>query len=140
MSHVRKLIVLAGMCVGIVVSTSTSAQMVDPELRKAVDARDQARNTRNIEVWSRLTTDQYVVTTETGELRSKADQLARFKAIPPDGAVDRRHDENFRTYGNTVVLTLTADGAAGPRRETHIWVKEGGQWKVAAVQITMVKK
>jgi hypothetical protein len=61
------------------------------------------------------------------------------KASKP-GPAERRHDEQFRSYGNTVILTLTVDTAAGPLRETHVWIKDGGQWRNAAVHMSLVPK
>ena len=48
------------------------AQTDDNALQNAIDAREAARDSRNLDAWSRLTTDDYTLVDESGMLHSKA--------------------------------------------------------------------
>jgi hypothetical protein len=57
-------------------------------------------------------------------------------------------DKKVRVYGNSAVLTATADTKAtlknndisGKYRIVQVWVKQGGKWKIAHMQSTKVQE
>ena len=59
---------------------------------------------------------------------------------------DEVSDMKVRVYGNTAVVTGTADGAGtmagkdtkGQIMFTRVWVKKGGSWQPVAFQQTLV--
>ena len=122
-------------------SIPLDAQAIDRELRQAIDEREAAFETRDLDRWSRYTADDYLLTTEAGTVRTKADQLASMRRNPASPAKrGSRREEAVHRYGDTVIFGLLVDSQAGPRREMHVWVKEAGHWKVAAVQVTLVAR
>ena len=99
------------------------------------------------------------------EAWGKAHSTANYTFVDPGGAVmtgdsNAEHqpkftaldisDQNIRVFGNTAVVVEKASvkGTAktpagdqsidGDYRVTRVWVKEGGQWKVASGQVTKI--
>ncbi len=123
----------------LVVSTSASAQQIDPEFTKAREARIEALGTGDQAAFERYTADAFSATGPTGRVEDKAQRVARAnKPVGQNGAA--REDETITPYGDdTVVLTWrTSNPRGGGMRFLEVWVTERGTWKVAAVQLTLI--
>jgi ketosteroid isomerase-like protein len=90
--------------------------------------------------------DDAVIIRRTGVLATKAQDIEALKsgAVKFDSLVDR--EKKIRIYGNVAVATLLASAKGliaslpihGDFRETRIWVKLKGNWKLALYQVTPV--
>ena len=113
------------------------AQSVDPAMEKALKARLAALAAGDEQSWGRYTTDDFVAVEADGQTKSKAQRMAEIKGNKAPRP--RSAEETLRAYGDTVIRTLRGEGQS-VRRMIEVWVKEGGQWKVAHVQFTQGAK
>jgi hypothetical protein len=120
------------------VPTVMTAQ-VPAELREAMRARDEAVAKADAATWDRLTTDDFTVVLPDGSLLTKAERLAQFKTqkattpAPPE-------QEQIKHYGDVFVRRALRQASTGDTWVLDIWVKDPKVWRVAAVQVTSVKK
>jgi hypothetical protein len=111
------------------------AAQVPVELQEAIRARDEATAKADAATWDRLTTDDFTVVIADGTLMTKAERLAQFKTQKALTPVPAQH-EQIQRYGDVFVRRYrNADAWI-----LAIWVKDGGGWRVAAVQVTTAKK
>ena len=112
---------------------------LDPELEAAMDARARSERERDADTFGRLTTDNFVLITATGQMVDKAARLAQLTTgRPRTEAVSGA--ERVRMFGeNTAIRTRLATRDGTEVRITTVWVKEDGQWKVASTQVTAVR-
>jgi len=122
-----------------VVAAVVYAQSPPPDLQKAREARSAAQNAGDEQGWARYTTDDFMVVNPTGDALTKAERMAAIKgnkvANPP-----AQTDLKWRVYGDAALETFVLTIPAGPTRFTTVWVKQGGMWKVANVQQTLITK
>lgn len=120
------------------IPTAMTAQ-VPAELREAMRARDEAVAKADAATWDRLTTDDFTVVLPDGSLLTKAERLAQFKTqkattpAPPQ-------QEQIKHYGDVFVRRALRQASPGDTWVLDIWVKDPKVWRVAAVQVTSVKK
>ena len=79
-----------------------------------------------------LIADDYVGTTQRGEVQNKEQYLA---SVAVNGDMVRSDDYKVRIFGNTAIMThrATVSGVRNIQfRSTHIWMKRGGRWLVVA--------
>ncbi|MBK7392410.1 MAG: nuclear transport factor 2 family protein [Chloracidobacterium sp.] len=79
-----------------------------------------------------LVADDYVGTTQRGEIENKTQYLAQFA---PNADMVRSDDYKVRVFANTAIMTHRAK-VEGVRnisyRSTHVWMKRAGLWQVVA--------
>jgi len=114
----------------------TVATPVDPDLEAAIRVRTEAERVRDLETFARLTVDDFTLTTARGEVLDKAARIEQLRTASRPNAV--RDDDRIRTYGDTALRTSRVVWEGQPMRFLTVWVKEQGQWKVAATQITPI--
>ena len=79
-----------------------------------------------------LIADDYIGTTQQGEIENKTKYLA---GVTPNSDMVRSDDYKVSVYGNTAVMTHRAsvEGVRNIKfRSTHIWMKRGGKWLIVA--------
>ncbi len=79
-----------------------------------------------------LVADDYVGTTQRGEIENKTQYLAQ---LAPNADFVRSDDYKVRIFGNTAIMTHrgTVEGVRNIQfRSTHIWMKRGGKWLIVA--------
>ncbi len=79
-----------------------------------------------------LIADDYVGTTQQGEVEDKSQYLA---SVVPNADMVRSDDYRVKIYGNTAIMTHrgTVEGVRNIRfRSTHVWMKRGGKWRIVA--------
>ena len=115
-----------------------SAQSVDPAFQKARDERNKSIQTADAAVYDKYSTDNFIVIDPLGNVRTLADQNARFKAQssrPPAAqaqAQPERMEERTDVYGDTIILNWAQKNNQGAiNRFTEVWVKQNGIWKCA---------
>jgi hypothetical protein len=94
------------------------------------------------------TTDDYTVIGGMGNVFSKSDAIQMRKSGDVKYSSIDVSDQKVRVYGNTAVLTATADlkgtvkdkDISGKYRIGQVWVKQGGKWKIAHMQSTKVQE
>ena len=85
-----------------------------------------------------LIADDYVGTTQRGEIENKAQYLA---SVVPNADMVKSDDYKVTIYGNTAIMTHrgTVSGVRNIQfRSTHIWMKRGGKWQIVAHHGSMV--
>ena len=79
-----------------------------------------------------LVADDYVGTTQRGELENKTQYLA---SIAPNSDTVKADDYKVTVYGTTAIMTHRAS-VSGVRniqfRSTHVWMKRKGKWQIVA--------
>lgn len=106
-----------------------------PDLRAAMGARDSALARVEATAWDRQTASTFTVVQEDGVMMTKAERLAQIRTQKPT-AFRPRIREHVARYGDAYVARYLDDG----KWILELWVREDGRWKVAAVQVTTVKK
>ena len=94
------------------------------------------------------TTDDYTVIGGMGNVFSKSDAIQMRKSGDVKYSSIDVSDQKVRVYGNTAVLTATADlkgtvkdkDISGKYRIAQVWVTQGGKWKIAHMQSTKVQE
>ncbi|MGE3465747.1 MAG: nuclear transport factor 2 family protein [Pyrinomonadaceae bacterium] len=79
-----------------------------------------------------MVADDYVGTTQSGEIEDKAKYLS---ALAPNADMVRSDDYKVRIFGNTAIMThrATVEGVRNIQiRSTHVWMKRGGKWLIVA--------
>lgn len=79
-----------------------------------------------------LVANDYVGTTQRGEIENKTQYLAQFA---PNADMVRSDDYNVRIFGNMAIMThrATVEGVRNISfRSTHVWMKRGGKWLIVA--------
>jgi ketosteroid isomerase-like protein len=130
-------------------SKSTRSGGVEAALEKRFRDYADALTKRDAATLDRIWTDDYVFINPRGELVTKAQRLdnlktgkTEFKAIDPQ-------PERTRVHGNVAVdvgrvrlegTKYAGQESSGEYRYMNVWVKQGNQWRMAANQITLIKK
>jgi uncharacterized protein (TIGR02246 family) len=137
----RRLLAIAALT--FVVSASAFAQAGDIE-KKIMDLEKQSREAAQRGDMSFLdshATDDYMSTTAWGTVRMKADAMEDLKTGALKYASIQVDDPKVRVYGDDVAIVTgqstikaTRDGQdiSGQYRVTRVWIKKGGEWKLAA--------
>lgn len=79
-----------------------------------------------------LIADDYVGTTQRGELENKSQYLA---SLSPNADMVRSDDYKVRVLGGTAIMThrATVEGVRNMQfRSTHIWARRKGKWVIVA--------
>lgn len=79
-----------------------------------------------------LIADDYIGTTQQGEVENKTQYLA---SVVPNADMVRADDYKVTIYGNTAIMThrATVEGVRNIKfRSTHIWMKRNSKWQIVA--------
>lgn len=79
-----------------------------------------------------LIADDYVGTTQRGEIENRTQYLA---SVVPNADFVKSDDYKVTIYGKTAIMTHrgTVEGVRNIKfRSTHIWMKRGGKWLIVA--------
>jgi len=129
---------------GLLIATSVgSAQTVDPALIKAEKTRTAARFAGDVETWNRYITDDFVLVGPNGQANTKSQRGDLIRSGKTKGIVeqDKITDEKFRLYGDTTIRSYHLQGpGGGVSYLLEVWVKQGGEWKLAHAQFTPIIK
>jgi hypothetical protein len=96
-------------------------------------------------VFERMTTDGFVIVDVMGRLGDKKERLERMGRGGRAGrggpfVATTKMNERVSVYnGDTVVLYWQQKAPEGLEHVTEIWVREAGQWKVAAAHVSRVQ-
>lgn len=116
------------------VPLAATAQDAQSAIRKNVQIREQALRNGDDQAWGRLETEDFMLVNAAGQVLNKAQRMAQIKGNRAN--LGNTSDERLRVYGDTAVRTFS-----GPtNRVSELWVRQGGEWKVAHVQLTPIAK
>lgn len=79
-----------------------------------------------------LIADDYVGTTQRGEIENKEQYLAQ---LAPNADMVRADEYKITVHGNIALMThrATVEGVRNIKfRSTHVWMKRGGKWLIIA--------
>src|SRR5687767_9005011 len=85
-----------------------------------------------------LIADDYVGTTQRGEIENKTQYLA---SVVPNSDMVKSDDYKVTIYGNTAIMThrATVSGVRNIQfRSTHVWIKRKGKWQIVAHHGSMI--
>jgi hypothetical protein len=118
-------------------STARAADTIPADLQEAIRARGEAVARKNVAVWDRLTAADFTTVLEDGHLQTRAERIAQLKGEKPEPLPPPPLAERFTAYGQTVLQRTQGRDKSWI---LTVWVKDGGVWRVAAVQITAAPK
>lgn len=105
---------------------------VEDQLIQLDKSWTQAELTGNKKAAGALVADDFVGTTQRGEIQNKSQYL---ESISPNADMVKSDEYKITIYGNTAVMTHrgTVSGVRNIQfRSTHVWMKRGGKWLVIA--------
>ncbi len=79
-----------------------------------------------------LVADDFVGTTQRGQIQNKAEYLA---SVTANSDMVKADDYKITIHGNTAIMThrSTVEGVRNIQfRSTHVWMKRGGKWLIIA--------
>lgn len=117
--------------------------------RILIDLEDQwarAVQQGDVRALDTIIADDYVGTTASGHVQSKADYLADFSTGNRRVFTLTTEDLDVRIYGDVAVLThgghargeSRGQPVAGAFRWTHVFVERDGRWQAVANQVTTI--
>jgi uncharacterized protein DUF4440 len=118
---------------------SAIAAQVPADLREAMRARDEAIYKADAATWDRLTADDFTVVQRDGTLKTKAERMVQFKTQQPT-TPQAVQQEQIKHYGKVFVRRALRRIGTGDGWVLDIWVRDAKGWRVAAAQVTSVKK
>jgi hypothetical protein len=95
--------------------------------------RGQAVAQADAATWDRLTAEDFTVVLPDGKLLTKAERLAQLKTQKP-ARRSPPQQEQIKHYSETFVRRFLSDNGW----VLEVWTKQGGKWRVSAVQVTPV--
>jgi hypothetical protein len=114
-----------------------AGDQVSAELQEAMRSRAEAVAQKDAASLDRPTTAAVTTVVEDGRLQTQAERLTRLKGEEPEALPPTPLQGLFWAHGSTGIQR-----SPGQDRSwiPTVWVKDGGTWPVAAVQITPAPK
>jgi hypothetical protein len=121
---------------------------VAEQIEKLSDEGREAALKGDVSFLENNTADDYTAIGGMGNVMSKSDAIQMRKSGDVKYSAIDVSDKKVRVYGDTAVLTATADlkgtvkdkDISGKYRIGQVWVKQGGKWKMAHMQSTKVQE
>lgn len=126
------------------IAPDDSSGTVEQEVLAAEEVRRQAILGNDIGVLEGLIADNFVVTLDTGEVKTRADELAVNRAGARRVEAWDSSDVVVRVYGHTAVVvgraavrdSLQGRGRAFRFSYTHVWARLDGRWRLIARHVS----
>ncbi|MBO9696438.1 MAG: nuclear transport factor 2 family protein [Sphingopyxis sp.] len=117
------------------------------DLAHALDAHSHATVAKDIAALGDLVTDDYLLVNSDATTQGKRSYLADFEK--PDFRIEPfaieqptyRVDGDTALTGGLMTLRWTQDGQQQSRRLriAHVWIRQGGRWRIAYTQLTRIR-
>jgi ketosteroid isomerase-like protein len=124
----------------LMLSLSASAQEPAEQVLKLEDQWTEALIKADTAALDQLYTDDIVYTHTNGTVNTKAQFLDSLKAGKAKYFAVERGDVKVQAYGDTAIVTFRAvikvNAVTLPSRILHVFVRQNGQWRMAAYQST----
>jgi len=126
-------------------SAAAQSTAVDPALRKAAEARANARYSGNADEYGKYVLDDAIITNSQGDVSTKADRMNAIRRGGMQAPRPRIGDEKYRVIGDVAVHTWREDGQDPSGNKTaarwlEVWVKQANDWKLSHLQFTDIAK
>ncbi len=119
------------------------------ELMRLQQAEDDAEAKKDVAALDRLLSDDFIFTAPTGAITDKQQLLADIKTDESVSSETISYDEvKTHAYGQTAVVNyrLTVHGQdkdgkdfINRYRNTVVWVKQQGRWRMAAIHVSRIR-
>ncbi len=140
----------------VLVSTCVQGQAKDGQAKiKAKEftllqkAADEAEDKKGLAALDRLLADDYIFTAPGGAVTNKKQLIEEIKTNVPDAGQTISYDEaTANVYGNAAVvnyiLIVKARDKEGKDyahryRNTVVWVKQQGHWRIASIHVSRIR-
>jgi uncharacterized protein (TIGR02246 family) len=125
----------------LMLSLSASAQeSTEQHILKLEDQWTEALVKADTAFLDRLYTDDIVYTHTNGSVNTKTQFLDSIKAGKAKYIAVERSDVKVQAYGDTAIVTARAvikvNTVTLPSRMVHVFVRQNGEWRMAAYQST----
>lgn len=127
-------------------SSPTASAELPPDLAKAVSDYDRATIGNDVAALAELIADDYMLVNSDATTQNKPEYLADFNL--PGFKIDPYVMEQpiakvwgaMALTGGLLPLSWTQEGRRRRRRLriAHVWVKQGGRWRIVYTQLTRV--
>jgi len=131
---------------GVAILAQTQTESVEQELIRLENEWNDAWVNRNIAIFDRVEADDYFMTSDEGNIITKAQDIADVKS-GEDVATSVVSDEfKVRVYGDAAVVTyrMAVKGQfkgkdnSGLFRWTDTWIKKDGRWQCVAAHLSRI--
>ena len=122
---------------------------IEQELMQLQHAADEAEDKKDLAALDRLLTDDYIFTAPGGAISDKKQLIAGVKNdVPEEGQTISYEDVKAHVYGEAAVVNylLVVKGRDPERRDytnryrnTVVWVRQQGHWRMAAIHATRMR-
>ena len=130
-------------CIALSSPPAAAQQTPEQEVAAVENARIAATQKRDADAVAAFIADDFIATNGQGRLTTRAQYLDNMRANP--APIQMHHnDVMVRVWGNAAVITGRADntrpdGSLGtPSRFTHVYIKQGGRWKMVAMHTSSI--
>src|SRR5688500_14010874 len=131
------------LALGILMIASSQAA---PSVEQLADERLRALPRNDDSFVARHYADDYTTTSVAGASRTRSEVAAGFRSGDVKYESMSQEDRKVRVYGDTAIVTGIdilkgrdrGQDVSGRRRFTRVWVKQGGQWRLAANHATRI--
>ena len=134
--------ILSAVVLILAIASVTSAQYKKGSVEDQLIQLDKAWTSAELKGDKRaageLVADDYVGTTQRGEIEDKTKYLA---GVVPNADMVRSDDYKVTIYGNMAIMThrATVSGVRNIQfRSTHVWMKRKGKWQIVAHHGSMI--
>jgi ketosteroid isomerase-like protein len=144
--------------IGLILAASSSAQgqvtggksnSLERELMQLQRAEDEAEGKKDLATLDRLLSDNFIFTAPNGAISDKRQLIEDTKNDESeDGQTINYDDVKTHAYGKTAVvnylLIVKGRDKAGKDytnryRNTAVWVKQQGRWRMAAIHVSRIR-
>lgn len=125
------------------------SRSIEQELMQLQRAEDDAESKRDLATLDRLLSDDFIFTTPNGAISDKKKLLEDIKNDEPEvGQTINYEDVKTHVYGKTAVVNYRLivqgrdkDGKdyTNRYRNTVLWVKQQGRWRMAAIHVSRIR-
>lgn len=125
-------------------------KMMEAEVTKASSDYTEMILRRDVVAIERVLAEEYVLTTENGEVRNKTQALDRHKNSPYKLESLTVSEQKVRVYNGSIAVETgkvnykgtekNGKSSAGSERYTATWIRRDGRWQIVADHLSDVKE
>jgi uncharacterized protein (TIGR02246 family) len=127
-------------------AATASTENAEQAIRQLVNERDQAIQRGDVAALDRLYADDYITTSASGVVRTKAQVIEDFKSGGLKIESIASDEINVRANGDTAIVTgrMITKGqdrgrdVSGQNRFTQVYLRRNGRWQIAAFHYSRV--